>query len=71
MAHFSCLTDDKAEVVSGGWGFTGIRFAKASGVYTAIGQENKVNNLGLGLLAGFGGAQSLQGNASGIATVLG
>jgi len=71
MTHLSYLADDKAETLSGGWSFTGIRFAKASGVYTALGQENTVNNLGLGLLAGFGGAQSLQGNASGIATVLG
>ena len=71
MTHLSILADDQAQVVAGGWGFAGIRFAKTSGVYTALGQENTVNNLGLGLLAGFGGAQSLQGNGSSIATVLG
>jgi hypothetical protein len=71
MTHLSILADDKSQVITGGWGSTRIRFAKASGVYTALGQENTVNNLGLGLLAGFGGAQSLQGNGSSIATVLG
>lgn len=71
MTHLSILAEDKAQVISGGWGSTRIRFAKASGVYTALGQENTVNNLGLGLLAGFGAAQSLQGNGSSIATVLG
>ncbi len=71
MAHLSILADDKAQIIAGGWGFSRIRFAKASGVYTALGQESTVNNLGLGLLGGFGGAQSLQGNGSSIATVLG
>lgn len=71
MANLSYIADETAELVAGGWSFTSIRFAKFSGGYTALGQDNQVNNLGLGVLAGFGAAQSLQGNASSIASALG
>ena len=72
MTRISDLTDAGAELIVGGWGSsTRISFAKFSSVYTALGQENTVNNLGLGVLAGLGAAQSLQGNASSIATLLG
>lgn len=73
MTCISELTDAGAELIVGGWwgSSTRISFTKFSNVYTALGQENKVNNLGLGVLAGFGAAQSVQGNGSGIATVLG
>jgi outer membrane lipoprotein SlyB len=71
MSNLVNLADEQAQSISGGWSFTSFSFAKASGVYTSLDQSNTVNNLGLGLLAGFGGAQSLQGNGSSIATVLG
>jgi hypothetical protein len=71
MTPISFLSDAGAELIAGGWSSTRIRFAKFSTSYTALGQDNTVNNLGLGVLAGFGAAQSLQGNASSIGTVLG
>lgn len=72
MTRISDLTDAGAELIVGGWGSsTRISFTKFSNVYTALGQENKVNNLGLGVLAGFGAAQSAQANGSSIATLLG
>lgn len=71
MTHVSYLSDAGAELIAGGWSSTRIRFAKFSTAYTALGQDNTVNNLGLGVLAGFGGAQSVQANGSSIATLLG
>lgn len=71
MTFITDLNDSGAELIAGGWSSTRISFAKFSSVYTALGQENKVNNLGLGVLAGFGAAQSVQANGSSIATLLG
>lgn len=72
MAHILLLADDRAEVICGGWrSSTFINAFKASKVETGVGQSNQSNNFGLGLLAGYGNAQSMQGNASGIFTLVG
>jgi hypothetical protein len=60
------LDDQQCEVLRGGyWGnFFSISMTKFSRVPTNIGQSNAATNTGLGLLAGLGNAQSMQGNAS-------
>ncbi|NDG73933.1 MAG: hypothetical protein EBX49_01010 [Synechococcaceae bacterium WB8_1B_136] len=71
MTRFTILADDRAELISGGWGSTRISLFKATKAETNLGQGNQVSNLGLGLLAGYGNAQSLQGNSAGILTLVG
>jgi hypothetical protein len=71
MTNLSILADDRAEVICGGWGSTRISFFQYAKAQTSLGQVNEANNLGLGLLAGFGNAQSIQGNAAGISTYVG
>lgn len=71
MTRFAILADDRAELISGGWGSTRISLFRATKVDTYLTQNTQASNLGLGLLGGFGNAQSLQGNSAGIVTFVG
>jgi hypothetical protein len=71
MTHLLIFADDRAELISGGWGSTRISLSKYVKTETNLGQSNQVSNLGLGLLAGSGNAQSIQGNSAGIFTFVG
>lgn len=72
MTSIAFLADDRAEVIRGGWRSTTIlTMFKATNVATNVAQVNESSNLGLGLLAGYGNAQSLQANSATIFSLAG
>jgi len=73
MTHIAFVADECAEVICGGRRGSGINVSqfKYSTVTTNFGQSNQVSNLGVGLLAGYGNAQSIQANEAGIFTLVG
>lgn len=72
MKTITRLDDHQCEVLRGGyWGnYFSASMTSNSRIKTTVGQTNTATNTGLGLLVGLGNAQSLQGNASEVFSVV-
>jgi hypothetical protein len=72
MKSITHLDDQQCATLSGGfWGsYTNISMTKFASSYTGFNQTNSANNTGIGLLVGLGNAQSLQGNAAEVFSVV-
>ncbi|MEX0588792.1 MAG: hypothetical protein WD136_06005 [Cyanobium sp.] len=72
MPSLTLLNDHDSEVINGGWwGSYNISSFSYKSVTTNLTQSNTANNLGVGLLYGFGNATSEQVNLSGISSFIG